>query len=128
MAVEGVKNNAMAVVLQQANQNQMREIAMPSAQVAQANNEQSDRVTISSRQNDVQGVTNQTRNLAMSATGQSQRPTGANADNTVNNNNNNLVAQLISEAANRTASLQQANAAYNPNKPTQTQNQINYTV
>lgn len=131
MAVESLKNNNANVVQEmiakaqnKPNMQQNQQMQQVQQEQQQQNQQPQDRVTLNSRQN-TQG-TNSPNNPALSVPGESQRPRGANSmDNT---NNNNLVAQLISEAANRTTNTQQANNAYNPNKPTQTQNQINYTV
>ncbi len=124
MAVEGVKQNSMAVVLQQAQRKREMEIAQPQ----NLQNQNEDRVTLNSRQNEAQGANNQQqRNMAVGVPGESRRP-GTTEANNVNQGNNNIVAQQIAEAAKKTASMQQANNAYNPNKPTQTQNQINYTA
>ncbi len=132
MAVESVKQNSVAMVMQQQQQQQTNQTQMrrQSQEAPQNDNMPNDRVTLSSRQNETQGAGNQqqNRNPALSVPGQSQRPVGANRDSNANSNSNNLVAQLITEAANRTANMQQANNAYNPNKPSQTQNQINYTA
>jgi hypothetical protein len=122
MAVDGVKQGSMAVVLQQAQRKREMEIAQPQT----LQNE--DRVTLNSRQNELQGTNNQQqRNMAVGVPGESRRPAVTEVNN-AGQGNNNIAAQQTVESAKKTASMQQANNAYNPNKPTQTQNQINYTV
>jgi len=133
MAVETVKNNnammaqdlMMAKTQNKPNNDQQTQQLQ---QAQQQNQQPEDRVTLNSRQNNASGGLNP--NPALGVPGESQRPRGAEKSMETNqNNNNNIVAQMINEAANRTSSMQQANNAYNnPNKPTQTQNQINYTV
>ncbi|MCX8028217.1 MAG: hypothetical protein N3A62_10265 [Thermodesulfovibrionales bacterium] len=134
MAVENVRNNNSNVVQEmlartqntqnKQNMQQNQQMQQVQQQQQQQQNQQpEDRVTLNSRQN-----TQGSNNPAMNVPGESQRPRGANTVDNMQQNNNNIVAQLISEAANRTSNAQQSNNPYNPNKPTQTQNQINYTV
>lgn len=127
MAVESVKQNSVAMVVQQqANQAQMKKQPQ---EAPQQNPQTDDRVTLNSRQNEAQGANNQqSKNLAMAVPGQSQRPGAGNTEDTNRINNNNIIAQQIAEAAKKTASMQQASNAYSPSKPAQTQNQINYTA
>lgn len=132
MAVESVKNSTAQMAQEMLAKSQKQNVNQ-SSQTQMNNQQQNDRVTLNSRQNQDPNAsqrTNQTeqKNPSMGVPGQSQRPTALNTDSNVQSKNNDIVAQMIQEAANKTSATQQANNPYNPNKPNQTQNQINYTV
>ncbi|MCX8027166.1 MAG: hypothetical protein N3A62_04850 [Thermodesulfovibrionales bacterium] len=132
MAVESVKNTtaqmAQEMLVRSMKQNQNQNVNQ-SNQMQTNNQQQSDRVTLNSRQTQDTNTNNQTeqKNPAMGVPGQSQKPTAQKTEANAQTNNANVVAQLIQEAMSKT-NTQQTTNPYNPNKPNQTQNQINYTV
>ncbi|MFQ3573118.1 MAG: hypothetical protein SNJ53_00625 [Thermodesulfovibrionales bacterium] len=133
MAVEGVKNSTAQMAQEMLAKNLKEQNVNQTNQTQVNNQQQDDRVTLNSRQNENLNTNQRTsqteqRNPAMTVPGQSQRPTALRVEPGNQENNNNVAAQMIKEAANKTSATQQANNPYNPNKPNQTQNQINYTV